>query len=128
MDKYIQSEIREAAVIRRFLDGDDISDSPLWHAPGVPTFYNAVFNLAPHFNIVSISESATPIVTVNRQLAYVSTVTCKRDNFSRTGAATSYDKGIAKFLAYRNSIRQLIPQEGVKLVWQDKHRNAKRYI
>ena len=128
MDKYIQSEIKEAAIIRRFLNGDDISDSPLWHAPGIPTFYHAVFNLAPYFGIISIAESVTPIATVNGQLAYVSTVTCQRDNLSRIGAATSSDKDIAKFLAYRNAIRQLIPQQGVKLVWQDKHHNAKRYI
>ena len=79
-------------------------------------------------SIININRISEAIVTVNGQLAYVSTVTCKRDNLSRTGAATSNDKDVAKFLAYRNAIRQLIPQEGVKLVWQDKRRNAKRYI
>ena len=75
----IRSEQQEAARVRRttgtpsggrklpfsrFLDGEDISqESPLWHAPGIPTFYNAVVNLAPRFGIAPIAETITAIAT-----------------------------------------------------------------
>jgi hypothetical protein len=128
LNNMIQSEQQEAARVRRFLDGEDISqESPLWLAPGVPSFYNAVMHLAPQYNIVSIAESVTSAYTENGNQVYVATVTVKRGNCSRAGAATSQDQRVAKFLAYRNAVRQLIPQNGVKLVWQDKQQEARQY-
>lgn len=128
LNNMIQSEQQEAARVRRFLDGEDISqESPLWLAPGVPSFYNAVMHLAPQYNIVSIAESVTKAYTENGNQVYVATVTVKRGNCSRAGAATSQDQRVAKFLAYRNAVRQLIPQNGVKLVWQDKQQEARQY-
>ena len=124
----IRSEQQEAARVRRFLDGEDISqESPLWLAPGVPSFYNAVMHLAPQHDIVSIAESVRSAYTENGQQVYVATVTVKHGNCSRAGAATSQDKRVAKFLAYRNAVRQLIPKNGVKLVWQDKQKEVRRY-
>ena len=124
----IRSEQQEARRVRAFLNGEDISqESPLWLAPGVPSFYNAVMHLAPQYDIVSIAESVTKAYTENGQQVYVATVTVKRGNCSRVGAATSQDQRVAKFLAYRNAVRQLIPQNGVKLVWRDKQKEVKRY-
>jgi hypothetical protein len=124
----IQSEQQEAARVRRFLNGEDISqESPLWLAPGVPSFYNAMMHLAPQYDIISIAESVRSAYTENGQQVYVATVTVKRGTCSRAGAATSQDERVAKFLAYRNAVRQLIPQNGVKLVWRDKRREARRY-
>ena len=52
----IRSEQQEASRVRRFLDGHDISqESPLWLAPGVPSFYNAMMHLASQYDIVSIA-------------------------------------------------------------------------
>ena len=124
----IQSEMEEARRVRAFLNGEDISqESPLWLAPGVPSFYNAMMHLAPQYNIVSIAENVTSAYTENGQQVYVATVTVKRGNCSRAGAATSQDQQVAKFLAYRNAVRQLIPQNGVRLVWQDKRKESRRY-
>jgi hypothetical protein len=124
----IRSEQQEVARVRRFLDGEDISqESPLWLAPGVPSFYNAMMHLAPQYGIVSIAENVTPICPKTGQSVYVATVTVKRGNCSRAGAATSQDERVAKFLAYRNAVRQLIPQNGGKLGWRDKRKEARRY-
>jgi hypothetical protein len=125
----IQSEMEEARRVRAFLNGEDISqESPLWLAPGVPSFYNAMMHLAPQYDIVSIVESVRSAYTENRNQVYVATVTVRRGNCSRAGAATSQDQRVAKFLAYRNAVRQLIPQNGVRLAWRDKQKEARRYV
>ena len=124
----IRSEMEEACRVRAFLNGHDISQkSPLWLAPGVPSFYNALMHLAPQYGIVSIAERVRSAYTENGQQVYVATVTGKRGKCSRAGAATSQDGRVAKFLAYRNAVRQLIPQDGVRLAWQDKRKEARRY-
>jgi hypothetical protein len=77
----IRSEQQEAARVRRFLNGEEISqESPLWLAPGVPSFYNAMMHLAPQYNIVSIAESVRSAYTENGQQVYVATVTVKCGN------------------------------------------------
>lgn len=127
MDKYTQSEIEEAARVRRWLDGHDISNSPLWCAPDVPTFYNALMCLSPAFDIVPIKEEVKLTVKPNGMPAYIATVTAKRGNLTRIGAAISSDKEIAPCLAFRNAVRQLMPLE-TELVWQDTREKARRYI
>jgi hypothetical protein len=128
LNDMIRSEQQEASRIRRFLNGEDMSqESPLWLAPGIPSFYNAVMHLAPQYDIVSIAESVRSAYTENGQQVYMATVTVKRGNSSRAGAATSQDSQVAKFLAYRNAVRQLIPQNGVRLAWRDKRKEARRY-
>ena len=122
LNHLIRSEKEEVARVRHFLKSADISDSPLWHAPDVPTFYNAVMFLAPQFDIVPVKEEVSP-----SQGRYVATVTAKRGRLSRIGAASSRDESVAKCLAYRNAIRQLLPQQS-KLGWREKRQRARRHI
>ena len=118
----IYSEQLEVARVRCFLGGSDISHSPLWHTPDVPTFYNAVMFLAPQFDIGPVREKISA-----SEGRYVATATAKRNRLPRIGAASSKNQSIAKFLAYRNAIRQLLPQQS-KLVWREKRQKARHHI
>jgi hypothetical protein len=123
----IRSEMEEARRVRAFLNGEDISqESPLWLAPGVPSYWNAI-GLAMRYEINRSRLQIKASCNDKGQTIYFAVMTCKRGSTSRAGASCSQDRETAIELAFRNSVRQLISQEGVKLVWQDKRKEARRY-
>lgn len=115
----IRSEQEEAARIRRFLDTDELDDSILWHAPGVPTHAHAV-QIAQQMGITRGRVLTRQSQQRNGNGVTLATVQCVHGSVSRIGAAASKDPQVAIELAFRNAVRQLIPQEGVQLVWRKK--------
>ena len=106
LKQMIQSEIQESKIARSIKNREDIDPVKLWHAPGVPTVFNAVNLLAPLYGITPVSESIRETTTINGQVVYVATVKSKRGNQTRYGAAISQDKDAVGLLAYRNAVRQ----------------------
>jgi hypothetical protein len=128
----IRSEQQEASRIRRFLQGD-LDTSVVWLAPGIPSHANAVL-MATELDIRRVSVKATTSDEHNGMRIYFAVVICRRGNRSQAGASCSHslprcigDRETAIELAFRNSVRQLIPQGGVKLAWRDKRKEARRY-
>jgi hypothetical protein len=108
MDKYTKAEIEESRIARAILNNETISPVKLWHAPGIPTVYNAIYLIAPQKGIIPISDTIQPTATPNNQKVFVATVKAKCGDSIRYGAATSSDGSVARLLAYRNAIRQLL--------------------
>ena len=112
MDKYVQSEIEESRIARLILDGHSPTNPvKLWHAPGIPTVYNAIYIIAPQKGIIPIADKIQPTATPNNQKVFVATVKAQCNGNTRYGAATSKDADVARLLAYRNSIRQLLSND-----------------
>ena len=99
LESYVASEIVESQRVRAYLAGQDISDSPLWHVPGVPTYYGALVG-----GIERVGEDVTQTLC-GCQKAYHAIVWCRRGNMTRVGAATSRNAAIATELAFRNAVR-----------------------
>ena len=110
MNKFIRSEIEESRIAKAILNNQPVKSRKLWHDPQkrVPTVYNAIYLIAPTLGIIPIKDQVKPTITPNGQRAYVATVTAKRGEHTRVGAASSRDADVARLLAYRNSIRQLL--------------------
>ena len=106
LNELVRSEQQESARVRRFLSGGDISDSPRWLAPGVPSHWNAVI-LASHHDIRRVDLSVKKAVNASGKAMYFAVMTCKRGNCTRAGASCSGDREVAIELAFRNSVRQL---------------------
>jgi hypothetical protein len=122
----IYSEQQEARCVRAFLEGN-LDTSVLWLAPGVPSHANAVL-MAAELDIQR--ERLTIKSRRNNQtgrLMYFAVMVCRRGTRSHAGASCSQDRAVAIEFAFRNAVRQLISQTGVKLVWQDKRKEARRY-
>ena len=101
--KYIAAEVHESARVKRYLSGQDISqESPLWHAPHVPTYYNALLIAAQ----LGIQREQVTVSSNGRQ--HFAIVTCRCGNSTRAGASTSRDSRVAIELAFRNAVRQII--------------------
>jgi hypothetical protein len=108
LNDMIRSEQQEASRIRRFLNGEDISqDSPLWLAPGVPSYWNAI-GLAMRYEINRSRLQIKASCNDKGQTIYFAVMTCKRGSTSRAGASCSQDRAVAIEFAFRNSVRQLI--------------------
>jgi hypothetical protein len=126
INQLIQSEQAEAARVQRFLEGE-LDTSVLWLAPGIPSHANAVL-LAAELDIQR--ERLTVKSRRNNQtgrLMYFAVMTCRRGTRSQAGASCSQDRSVAIEFAFRNSVRQLISPGGVKLVWRDKQKEARRF-
>jgi len=111
MDKFIQSEIEESRIAKAILNNETINPVKLWHAPGIPTVYNAICIIAPEKGIIPIADQVKPTITPNGQKVFVATVKAQCNGSSRYGAATSKNGEVARLLAYRNSIRQLLSND-----------------
>ena len=111
MDKYTKAEIEEARIARAILNNETIHPVKLWHAPGIPTVYNAIYLIAPQKGIIPIADKIQPTATPNNQKVFVATVKAQCNGNTRYGAATSKDADVARLLAYRNSIRQLLSND-----------------
>ncbi len=107
-DKFIRSEIEESRIAKAILNNETINPVKLWHAPGIPTVYNAIYLIAPEKGIIPIADQIRPTISKNGQRVFVETVKAKCGESIRYGAATSKDADVARLLAYRNSIRQLL--------------------
>ena len=106
----IQSEMQESRRVLAHLSGEDISASPLWHKPGSPTYYGALL-LADSIGAERIKEMVQEHRRVKLgmlNITYTAVVWTKTDNGIRAGAATSKYPQVARELAFRNAIKQLI--------------------
>ena len=107
-DRFINSEIEEARRVRAFLDFTDISkESPLWHAPGVPTFWNSII-LGSQLNAQRIERKSTRSESHSGQIIHHVALKVKVGKHTRWGAASNESVEISTELAYRNAIRQLL--------------------
>ncbi len=102
----VQSEVEESARVWRHLAGEDISDSPLYHVHGAPTYYGALV-ASQHLGIERVREDVTQSLCGNRR-AYHAVMWCRRGDDVRIGAATSRQPVIATELAFRNAVRHLV--------------------
>ncbi len=100
----IKSEQQEAARVRRFLDGHDISPvAPLWIARGVPSHWNAVI-LASLHDIRRVNLSVKKAANASGNIIYFAVMTCRRGSSTRAGASCSGDREVAIELAFRNEM------------------------
>jgi len=123
-NEFINAERAESLRVLAFLDGKDVSGGPLWHSPGVPTWYNAVINLAPAYGIVQDGKPRIQrTAQQNGMPLYLVTVPCRRGNRREIGAACSVRRQVAVQLALRNAIRKLCPQEGQHFLYFGKFKD-----
>ena len=132
--KYIESDKLDAAQIERWRAGDDMKNATRWLAPGIPTTYYA-HCLAKEYGI---SHTADIVFESKYEpgiwYACVWTLNPKNQRI-QVGAAYWENADIAKFFAYRNSIRQqltglcLLIGKTEKKAWRtaDRHK-AMRYV
>ena len=124
--RFTQSDVDEAKRTREWLDTGE--PQPLqWIAPSIPTAWYAIDVLAPESGISKVSENAK---LDKEQDFFVATVTARKGHGKLArqciGAAVSKHVDIALCFAYRNAIRQLLPQDINSIRWQDTKENAKR--
>lgn len=113
MDRFIRSEVTESQRVLAHISGQDISRSPLWYAPEIPTYYGSLL-LADSLGIEKEKEhttSTTHVVAGMAHVRYHSVVWARLGNTVRIGAATSKNIDVAAGLAYRNAVRHLIQGE-----------------
>ena len=100
-----ESDKIDEAAIRAVLSGQELDPTYLWHAPGVPTFANA-YLLAKQNGIVKISAEVNQtkdgdhIAIVRLRLPSTKSI--------RAGAGRHIDPLVARGVAFRNSVRQLL--------------------
>jgi len=113
-DKYIESQLRDVAVIRQHLQGADISAAPLWirgdDGQPIPTYAGAV-NLAGLLGIERLKAQVTQSV-MNRDTTpkpvYHAVVYVKHGSLVRCGASSSQEREVAIELAFRNAVGQVV--------------------
>ena len=126
-DKFVQSEVLEAQRVYDWINGRDMSLCPDWIAPGIPTTYFAINVLAPIYDIEYkdvVSLEATGAAERTRWYALVKCYSLP-NNRTHIGAASAKHSIIAVYFAWRNAIRQLIPQEE-RIAYRDSSQNAQR--
>ena len=122
MDKYTESQLKDVAVIRKHISGQDISTCPLGfkteQGEMMLTYAGAV-DIAKWLGItrerVIVTESLQNRLAIPKPV-YYAVVGVRRGNLTRMGASPSKEKEVAIEPAFRNGVRQIIPQQGVKLV------------
>ena len=131
--KYVEADKLDAAQIQRWKAGDDMKNATRWLAPGIPTTYYA-HRLAKEHGIshtmdVVFESKFEPGIFY----ACVWTFNPKNQRV-QIGAAYWDNPEIAKFFAYRNSIRQQltglclqIGRQEKKAYRTDNRTAAKRY-
>ena len=98
----------DAAAIRALLSGHSLEPTPLWHAPGIPTFAHA-YQLAKEIGITKVS-SQTKQANDGLHLAVVR-LRHPSTRSIRAGAGTHAEPIIARGFAFRNAVRQLLTEE-----------------
>jgi len=113
-DKYIQSQLRDVAVIRQHLQGADISTAPLWirgdDGQPIPTYAGAL-DLAGLLGIFRLKALVTPSVMNTDTFpkpVYHAVVYVRHGALVRCGASSSQEREIAVELAFRNAVGQVI--------------------
>ena len=124
--RFTQSDVDEAKRTRKWLDTG--KPQPLqWIATAIPAAWYAIDVVAPENGISKVSENAK---LDKEQDFFVATVTARKGHgkFARqcVGAAVSKHVDIALCFAYRNAIRQLLPQDINSIRWRDTKDNAAR--
>lgn len=131
---YIEADRLEAARVKRWRDGEDMSNCPAWIAPGIPTCYYAHTLAKEH----GISHAADEVFESKYETgiwyACVWTFNPKNQRL-QVGAAYWDDRFCAKMFAYRNSIRQQLVGLCLEIgkrerkAWRHSHpKYARRYI
>lgn len=129
LQKYVESDKRDAAQIQRWKRGDDMTGATKWLAPGIPTSWYA-HQLAKEHGISYRSHQVFES-EFDEGIFYACVWTFNPNNLRvQIGAAYWEDKEIAKFFAYRNSVRQQLTGlclelgKSEKRTWQAKDRQA----
>ena len=130
MTKYERGHELDRRMILDALDGKPLSRYPCFHAKGIPT-YRGALELARKHGITRSGKVVVSRTLVNRYQNpyYIYQVSCEvvMGNRSLWGASQDPDAYIALERSFQNGVRQLLPQQGAKLVWRDKAQNAIRY-
>lgn len=122
MDKFTRSEIEEAARTTAWL----LTKQPQpvkWIAKGIPTAWYAISELAPKHGITCIKREARQ--GHDRRWYAYAVANQPHNQRAQIGAASSKEKRLALCHAYRNAIRQLLPQQ-TDLVWRETQSQAVR--
>ena len=132
MNKYLRSDMEEATRTRRWLLKQDMRREKRWIVDPdrkirIPTAWYAISILAKRNGITCVSKHAT--LATNRK--WVATVTAQIGHGKlagrRVGASSWDDRRIALCFAYRNAIRQLLPQDpNERMAYRDTQDNALR--
>lgn len=129
--KFVESDKTDAAQIERWRSGGDMSNATRWLAPGIPTTYYAHTLAKEH----GISHTADEVFESKCEpgIFYACVWTFNPKNHRlQIGAAYWHDAHIAKFFAYRNSIRQQLTGlclqigKSEKKTWQAKDKSQYR--
>ena len=109
-DKYVSCAMLDADMIRAHEAGDDLSRFPLYHAPGIPTFYGAL-EIA-HLLHVETVDTQTKRTRINRdtfpKVAYTAVVQVRYQSSVKVGAGMSQSEAVAIGLAFRAAIQNLL--------------------
>ena len=112
-NRFYQSDVEDAERTQRWLDGANMKLALRWINPKkqIPTAWYAISELAPENGIKRKAIQAI-IGMDGRYYAYV-TATRGYGKLARShgGASSWEDRRIAICFAYRNAIRQLLPQQ-----------------
>ena len=129
--KYVESDKLDARQIERWRRGGDMSGFTRWLAPGIPTTYYA-HTLAKEHGISHTADEVFPSKFEDGIFyACVWTFNPKNQRI-QIGAAYWHEADIAKFFAYRNSIRQQLVGlcleigKSEKKTWQAKDKSQYR--
>ena len=109
-DKFVQSEIDESRRVMAWLLDEPIPDPIEWIAPGVPSTIYAIEVLAPKYGIKFIEIAGARRHESEAKWHVMVKCLCKPTNRQVIGAAIWEDLILATQFAWRNAIRQLIPQ------------------
>lgn len=113
VDKFVQSQLEDVAVIFKHLNGESIDCFPLWKRDGnkvFPTYAGAV-------NLLGLLKMTTETISVRESLinkhhfpkrVYHSVVRVHYAGRSRFGASSSQHRDVSIRLAMRNGVSQLV--------------------
>ena len=99
------SDQRDASAIRSVLSGKPLYPIYLWHAPGIPTFANAL-NLAQQLGFKKVSSQVTQ--TSAGDYVAIVRIQYPATKSIRAGAGQHTDPLIARGFGFRNAVRQLL--------------------
>lgn len=129
--QFVEADRRDAEQIRKWRNGESMTDEPRWIAPGIPHTYYAHALAKEH----GISPTANEVFESKCEpgIWYACVWTFNpKNNRIQIGAAYWHEADTATFFAYRNSIRQqltglcLAIGKSEKKTWRTSKRNAER--
>ena len=106
---YEESDERDIKILIRFLNGRKMIKEDLWHVINkIPTCYGAWVYMKQN-HIIIVSEESTYSPRDKRHHALSTTTSHPKDTLGqRTGAGSHKEEWIAKWFAFRNSIKHQI--------------------